>query len=344
MNLPENFAILFLALLIFILVLKPNKYLIVITLISYMFYHFRSIVIPLILILSYALVNYKQYLNKKSIKNIILATVAILVITIPVLIPAIKSYLFLFLEYINIIPDWSTVAANPALREPLNMDRILGLTGAPFIFLFLLGLIGIKKIKGAKNRKLVISCSITSTLIAILMFIPGIYNNVPPDRFIIYAIVISMPIIATGLLLISNQKLRKPILFILILLFITIFIVENGKDHGWAGIKKVDFDTIDFINSNYSNNIKVTYGSPYYTFLENAEWHPAYPLGLFREKSIKGFQNSLIERYGPNKTIIIAISYDGFGLIKKSNPKFFEYIEKFKIYEKGRTEVYKVQI
>lgn len=341
MNLPENYAILFLGIFLFLFIIKTRIEIFILFFVAYAFYHLRSLIILIILIAIYLLLNHKEMgIFKKNflVKGIIISLIT-LILCLPIVLEIINSYLFLILEYLHIIPAWETIAPNPGLYEVFDLNKFINYFSIIFILLLpLSSFYFMKPIKRDKTFYLILTMVL---LLLLVLFSSYIGANIPPYRFVMYLSMFISLFCISGLLWLK-QKNNKFIFILLVLLVSILFLQNISIKRGWSGFIEIDKQSIEYINQNFNENIKVTYGSPYYTQFKNAEWDPIFPLMLFDSNNNNSILKLLLDRYGDNKNVLLIISFDGSRLLKKTNPSFFGFMKDYEIYNKGGVFIYKV--
>ena len=126
-------------------------------------------------------------------------------------------------------------------------------------------------------------------------------------------------------------------LFLLILFTLNVF-----TPYGWEGILTWEKPIIEKINTDYPNDIKISYGSPYYVYLNNSDWDFVAPPQIFNSKDYSELRNFLLARYGTNNSILLIVSHNGNKLISQYNPSFYNFMNTSEVYQNKTVHIYKI--
>ncbi len=340
MLLPENFALLFMAILIFLVFVRADKNLIIVILTTYLFYHQRSIILPLLFFVIYFVLNKKDlFLDKKLFfRNLLFTTLLVSLLSLPVLIELAPSYFFLAKSFLGINQDWGVIALDRSVYQAFGLNDLNTYLNPLVLVLILFAFSGLKE-REAKRKEILVSGTMV-VLLLVLSLSTLVASNIPSSRLVIYSSVFISIFAPIGFNVI-NKNIN--ILVFLLTVLVCLMALNLFSEHGWSGVSGADKETINYIKVHQGSSVVVSYGTFYYTFLDNAEWDPEFPLQVFRQDDRKEVLYLLKNRYGDRK-VILAITSSGFNLLSKDNPSIFEVLQDDQIFETWNTKVYQIDL
>ncbi len=347
MNLPENYGLFFLILILFIFTTKLDNRLIFFPLLGSIYYHYRSIAIFLLIFFLYIVLSFNAQPTPKNfqvkIKKYVIPSFIFIILIIPIIPEIFESYVFIVFQHIGASPSWKVVDPNPVIYMPLTLEDYSFYYGIHFLLFAFSGIIilYIEKKKSTLSL-LLITAFIVSFLLTQSTRI-GIY--IQPYRFIIY-----FGIFASIISSISINKIEtiyRNFRFVgiaIIASFIIILMITLLQPHGWIGIDDSDLEAVEYIKTQYNGSVMVSWGAPYYALdLPNSEWDPYAMANVFKANSEDELLDFLSNRYGNDKEIILAASNNGRKLLEQNNPNFFTNFKKYQIYKKGGVILYAIR-
>ncbi len=355
MNLPENYSIIFFASAILILIIGFNSYIFSIFLLASIYYHYRSSIIILfmliVFVVPYVYSNYsRSKIERDDINRFFKKGLKILLVFFVLLLPIsseiFSSYSYLFSEHIGTSLGWATLDSDPDLYIRPSIGDYISNMGSVYLILGVLGLFlcFVKKDKTRLNNKIVISTLIILCSIVIVQQLNGTLFYLPTERLTTYLVLIIIPFVISG---IKGVLLRKNLFIILIItLIIIISTIAVYNPVSWPGLSYYDFNTIKYVQENSSlASIKVTYGSSAYkTMFNNSEWSQVAVFNLFNQENEENIMKFISERYGSDNEVYLIVSDSGYKSLKSRNSRFFEIMKTKEVYSTDKTKVYRIDL
>lgn len=341
MVLPENFILLFLVVIFFLLYINSRFEIIFIFILSYIYYHSRSVIILFLFLLVYLFFNRNKIIIKKHMYKIILLSIISIILLIPILHELIGSYIYLISSYLGYNEPWAKVTILKSIYKPLTLNDIL-YNFNPIILIVFINSLFTYFIYRDKKKKFLLIFLIISFFIFILLLTNIVGSQIPPSRFIMY-LSIFIPIISIFEL--EYLKHRKYLFILLSFVIIIFFSINIISVHGWSGINNIDKNAIEFIhkyNNINNNSIIITWGSPYYTFFNNSEWNSPIAIELYKINNSEDMIHSINDKYDTNKSILFVVTAAGYNSLYEENPEFFIYMKPNLIYKNESVYIYQI--
>jgi len=342
MNLPENYALLFIIALLYLLISKSRFEYILMILVFHLFFHYRSMIISFSILALYALVNIKKIEWRKwvSLYRIGLVLVAVL-LSLPVLAGLLNSYWYLIAQYLGFIPAQSVLSTSGVLYEPLTLREITGELGIVLLSLLPFGVLYL--LRNPKNKE---SYLFAIPVLVLLVFVISnlVSSNVPPYRLMSYLAILSVFLFLFALRYFRERVNYRVLAPILILLMVVTFVTATLEPRGWISFRDEDRTTIGYIETMIpESTIKVSYGLPYYTFFKNSESDGVFSGQVSYSSNKEEVLGLLKSKYGEDKAAILVVTSSRIGELRDENPMFFEFMGEYKKFETSRTIIYEVQ-
>lgn len=342
MNLPENYDLFFLTLAIFIIVSKLDITLIIFPFLGNIYYHYRSVALLLFMIFLYGIISLKIGSHLRTLDNFkryIVPCIIIVMLSLPIISEILKSYIFIITQHVGTNPEWKTIEPNPAIYNTFGFEDYIYYFGEPFLLFAFLGFVLLLKENKYRATTLTIMTMFVATVFLTQSTRIGLY--IQPYRFAIYLGMFGSIIGAIAIHRIMKNSKHVGIITMAILIIMMMYIVV--QPHGWSGMTDQDFDAIDYIKTCCKDSIVITAGSSYSVMnMPNSEWDIVAVANIFKVSPRNTVQNFLHDRYGKNRSIILAISYTGKKLLNQNNPDFFTIFNDSKVYEKDGVILYRI--
>lgn len=332
---PENLVIPF-HLLIFYEIIKTfnNKkisYLLPIYLAGAALVHYRSMVVPTILVaflIAYIVWGgYQKYkLNKNvqtiTIRNILLVASIFIILSLPVLIDTFKTFSVYYNGNVGFSATFAESVTGSARYIPPSFSTYLGNFGYLLVIFTLFGFV-VMLLKKKKNK--------SDWLLLIWLFFTLLLSQgtrlqlyVPTDRMLIYLILPSV-VVSLFALKYIYENLKKSN-FLLSLFFISSLIllsVTASNVNGWKAFDNYEIHQVEWLNSNISfvnNDVLLTSGVKYknlgFNQFDLLETRSEPLTKIFVDGSIN---NEEIKNIYSGKHVYLAVNYDNSSLSRLLN-------------------------
>lgn len=345
-SLPENYGLIFLALIVFLLEIKSNGFILALSFVALALFHVATIPVTLLLLAFYFVFSLKSKKTREFNKGKTLLAFVLVILLISPILPLLFSSVSGFAstyfgeqtqttDSVNIDPYSGRLSGFNFVKYTTYFDIIL-------LSLLVLGLCSLKyklEFNKIKDKPVFWAVFLTSAIFTLLLFSDFIGQRFNLARTVAYLIIFYPLLIAYSLEKFPNKK----VIMLLITFAVIIFAQVSISDKAVMSINERDRYFISYLNENYPDSIKFSYGGPYKTLLNNSEWSSPIIVEVFSSREESELTHLLIERYGQNKSFILVLSPPGYLMLKDRNPEFISFTESHLAYEYFGNRAYEIR-